>query len=99
MSSHKDKITKLTQILEEWDYKLDRLEHRVKGLPDEVQEAVEQKFQKLLSYRDSLKKKEKDLVNATEQAIEDIEYSIDEAVDTFKLIFEDIEVHAKIEGI
>jgi archaellum component FlaC len=99
MSSHKDKIAKLAQTLEEWDYKVDRLEHRVKDLPDELKAAVEKKYQKLLSLRDSLKEKEQTLISSSEHAVEEIEHSIEEVVDTFKLLFEDVEVHSKIEGI
>lgn len=99
MSSHKQQIAKLAQILEEWDYKVDRLEHRVKDLPDEIKAAVEKKYQKLLDLRDNLKRKEQELLDASEHAVEEIEESIDEAVDTFKLIFEDVEVHSKIEGL
>ena len=99
MSSHKDKIAKLTQTLEEWDYKVDRLEHRVKDLPDEIKAVAVKKYQKLLNFRDSLKEKEAELKNASEHAVEDIEKSIDEVVDTFKLLFEDIEVNSKIEGL
>ncbi len=99
MSSHKDKIAKFAQTLEEWDYKLDRLEHRVKDLPDEIQSVVEKKYQKLLDIRDSLKEKEEEFKHASENAIDDIEESIEEVVDTFKLLFEDVEVRSKIEGL
>tara|TARA_R110002167_G_scaffold22114_3_gene79542 strand:- start:797 stop:1096 length:300 start_codon:yes stop_codon:yes gene_type:complete len=99
MSSHKDKISKLAQTLEEWDYKLDRLEHRVKDLPDELQAVVEKKYQKLLGFRDSLKKKEQALVDASEEAFDEVEASIEDAVGTFKLLFDDVEVSTKIEGI
>jgi chromosome segregation ATPase len=99
MASHKDKINKLAQTLEEWDYKLDRLEHRVKNLPDEIQAAAEKKYQKLLDFRDSLKEKEQALIESSEQALEEIEDSIEETIDTFKLLFEDVEVNTKVEGI
>ena len=99
MSSHKDKIAKLAQTLEEWDYKVDRLESRIKDLPDELKAVAERKYQKLLDFRDILKEKETELINASEHAVEDIEHSIEEVVDTFKILFEDIEVNSKIEGL
>ena len=99
MSSHKDKISKLSQTLEEWDYKLDRLEHRVKDLPDELKAAAEKKYQKLLDFRDSMKKKEQALMDSSEQKLDEIEHSIEDAVSTFKLLFEDVEVNTKVEGI
>jgi len=43
MSSHHDRIAKLSKKLEEWDYKLDRLEHRIKDLPDELKAKSEAK--------------------------------------------------------
>jgi archaellum component FlaC len=99
MSSHKDNIAKLAQTLEEWDYKVDRLEHRIKDLPDELKAVAEKKYQKLLAVRDSLKEKEAKLKSASNDAVEDIEKSIDEVVDTFKLLFEEVEVNSKIEGL
>lgn len=99
MSSHQDKIAKLAQTLEEWDYKVDRLEHRVKDLPDELKAVVEKKYQQLLSIRDNLKKKEQALLNASEQVIDDAEHSIEEAVDTFKLLFDDVDVNTQVEGV
>lgn len=99
MSSHQSKIARLTQTLEDWDYKLDRLEHRVKDLPDELKAAAEKKFQKLLGFRDTLKKKEEALISASEDVVEDIEHSIEDTIDTFKLLFEDLEVNTKVEGI
>ena len=99
MSSHKDKINKLAQTLEEWDYKLDRLEHRVKDLPDEFKAATEKKYQKLLDYREALKQKQHDLIESSEQAFDEIEASIEDKVDTFKLLFEDVEVNTKVEGM
>ena len=99
MSSHKDKIAKLAQTLEEWDYKLDRLEHRVKDLPDELKAAADKKYQKLLDFRDSLKQKEQALINSSEETVEEIEHSIEDTVGTFKLLFEDVDVNTKVEGI
>jgi|TARA_R110001599_G_scaffold72427_3_gene201034 uncharacterized protein YoxC len=99
MSSHKAKINKLAQTLEEWDYKLDRLEHRVKGLPDELKAETEKKYQKLLDFRETLKQKEQALIESSGQAVNEIEASIEDTVDTFKLLFEDVEVNTNVEGI
>lgn len=98
MSSHHDQIAKLSKTLEEWDYKLDRLEHRVKDLPEELKAIAEKKYQKLLEFRDSFKAKEEALIDASEHALEEIEHSVEEAVDTFKLLFEDIDVDIEVEG-
>ena len=52
-----------------------------------------------MDLRDSLKEKEAKLKSASEHAVEDIEKSVDDVVDTFKLLFEDVEVNSKIEGL
>ena len=36
MSSHHEHIEKFAKKAEEWDYKLDRLQHRLKDLPEEI---------------------------------------------------------------
>ena len=56
-------------------------------------------YQKLLDFRETLKQKEQDLIESSEQAFDEIEASIEDTVDAFKLLFEDVEVNTKVEGI
>jgi len=98
MTSHHDQITKFTKTLEEWDYKVDRLEHRVKDLPDELREIAQTKYQKLISYRNDLQQKEAKLAESSEKGLLDVEHSIDEVWGTFKLLFEEVEMEVEVEG-
>jgi len=98
MSSHHDQIAKFTKTLEEWDYKVDRLEHRVKDLPDELREMAQAKYQKLVDYRTELKDKETQLKASSEQAVAEIEKSVSDVLDTFKLLFDDVEMEVEVEG-
>jgi len=98
MTSHHDKIEQLTERLEAWDYKVDRLESRVKGMPDELRKSAHKKFQKIKDYRLSLEEKEQALKEATEHAIDEVEGSFEEAWDTFKLLFEEVEMEIEVEG-
>jgi len=95
MTSHHDKIKQLTERLEAWDYKVDRLENRVKGMPDELRKNAQEKFQKI---KDFQQLKEQELKAATEHAVHEIENSFDEILDTFKLLFEDVEMEVEVEG-
>jgi uncharacterized protein YoxC len=98
MTSHHDKIEEITERLETWDYKVDRLESRVKGLPDELRIKALEKFQKIKDYQQSLQRKEQELKEATEHAVHEIENSFDEIWDTFKLLFKEIEMEVEVEG-
>ncbi len=98
MSSHHEKIDQLARRLEDWDYKIDRLEHRVKGLPDELRVAAQEKYQKIKDYQFSIQEKEQALKETTEHAIHDIEHSFEEVWNTFKLLFEEVEMDVEVEG-
>jgi len=91
MPSHQKIIEQITKRLEAWDYKIDRLESRVKGLPDELRASAHEKYQKLKQYQETLGERERALKATTEQAIHDVEDSFEEVWDTFKLLFEEVE--------
>jgi predicted nucleic acid-binding Zn-ribbon protein len=99
MTSHHDKIEQITERLEEWDYKVDRLESRVKSMPDEMRTNALEKFQKIKDYQQSLQHKEQELKEAAEHAIDDIESAFDEIWDTFKLLFEEVDMEVEVEGL
>jgi len=98
MTSHHDQIAKFTKTLEEWDYKVDRLEHRVKDMPEELRSIAQQKYQKLLSYRTEIKQREESLLASSEHAVHEVEKSIEDVWGTFKLLFEDVEMDVEVEG-
>jgi archaellum component FlaC len=98
MTSHHDQIAKLAKTLEEWDYKIDRLENRVKDLPDELRAIAEAKYQKVLDFRNELQEKEENFIEVSESAVQEIEKSVASIADTFKLLFKDVEVAVEVEG-
>ena len=76
--------------LEEWDYKLDRLEHRLKDAPDEIREKVQQKAEQLKAQRGKLAEQEHRIQDAAEHAIEEIEDALKEGWATMQLLFEEV---------
>ncbi len=98
MSSHHEQIQKLAKTLEDWDYKIDRLEHRVKDLPEELRSIAQNKYQKLLDYRAELKAKEEKIIESSEHAVHEIEKSIEDYANTFSLIFKEVEMDVQVEG-
>jgi len=97
MASHHELIKDLTDKLEEWDYKLDRLEHRARDLPKDLRTEVEAKLEKLKSYRAKLEDAEQALRNDTDKAVHEVEASIEDVWDTVKLLFEEIELDVKVD--
>ncbi|MBK8973489.1 MAG: hypothetical protein IPM37_19870 [Hahellaceae bacterium] len=99
MSSHHTAIQKFSQKLEELDYTLDRLEHRLQDLPGEIKASASIKVQKLRDYRAELQEKEKALLEQSEEKLHNVEAVIDDALDTVKILFEDIQIDMKVEGV
>ena len=98
MTSHRDKIEQLSARLEGWDYKIDRLEHRVKGMPDELRLNVQEKYQKIKDYQQTLLQKEQEMKDAAEHAVHEIEGSFEEVWSTFTLLFDEVEMEVEVEG-
>lgn len=98
MSSHHQKIEQISQLMEEWDYKIDRLEHRIQGLPAELNEEIQEKYQQLKAYRSSLQEKQHALKEAPAHIVEEIADYLDDAKDAIKLLFEDIETDITVDG-
>lgn len=98
MSSHHQKIEQISQLMEEWDYKIDRLEHRIQGLPAELNEEIQEKYQQLKAYRSSLQEKQHTLKEAPAHIVEEIAEYLDDAKDAVKLLFEDIETDITVDG-
>lgn len=85
--SHSELIEKIKAQLEEWDYELDRMEHRAA----DAQTELKSKYHQLL---DDLKEKRTELVNkldqyedAAEDALEDLKEGLEMAWDSIKLGF------------
>ena len=85
--SHSELIEKVKAQLEEWDYELDRMEHRAEA----VQADLKSKYHQLL---DELKNKRTELIDkldqyedAAEDALEDLKEGVEMAWDSIKLGF------------
>lgn len=97
MSSHHELIEELTQLLEEWDYKLDRMTHRVADLPKEMQQQTKEQLQKLKDFRESIRVQEKELRGAASKSVSELEDLLDVAQDTFVLLYSDLTPQMKVE--
>ena len=85
--SHSELIEKIKAQLDEWDYELDRMEHRA----EDAQAELKSKYHELLA---DLKEKRIELLNrmdqyedAAEDAIEDLKEGLEMAWDSIKLGF------------
>lgn len=87
MASHEEYIQKLRNQLEEWDYELDRLEHRVEDLGNEARERAKQKLEDAREYRREVEGKLKKLESAAGEALQDIRDGIELAWDGLKTGF------------
>lgn len=87
MASHEEYIQKLRKQLEEWDYELDRLEHRVEDLGNEARERAKQKLEDAREYRRDVEGKLKKLEGAAGEALQDIRDGIELAWDGLKTGF------------
>lgn len=85
MSSHKSFIDQLTNQLEKWDYDLDRLEHRLNDISDELKEKLDNTVAQLKSDRKELIEKVQKYEQAGEDAIEDLKEGLDIAWDSIKM--------------
>lgn len=97
MSSHHELIEELSQLLEDWDYKLDRLTHRVVDLPKDVQQQTNDQLQKLKDFRESIRVQEKAIRNKASHSVDELEELIDLAQDTFVLLYSDLTPQVKVE--
>lgn len=85
MSSHKAFINKISSQLEKWDYDLDRLEHRVEGISDDLKEQLNKTITELKSSRSALSEKVSEYEQAGEDAVEDIKEGLEIAWDSIKM--------------
>jgi DNA repair exonuclease SbcCD ATPase subunit len=97
MSSHHELIEELAELLDEWDYKLDRLSHRVADLPKEVQQQTRDQLQKLKDFRENIRVQEKELRSKATKSVDELEELIDIAQDTFVLLYSDLTPQIKVE--
>lgn len=87
MASHEEYIRKLRSQLEEWDYELDRLEHRMEDLGTEARERAKQKIEDARDYRRDVEGRLKKLESAAGDALQDIRDGIELAWDGLKTGF------------
>lgn len=87
MASHHEYVQKLRNQLEEWDYELDRLEHRLEDLGNEGRRRAEEKLEEARQYRRDVEGKLKKLESSTGNALEDIREGLELAWDGLKTGF------------
>ena len=84
MSSHQEYIDRLRKQLEEWDYELDRLEHRVRDLADQARERAKKQLESARGYRQDVEKKLERLEDSANHALEDLRDGLEIAWDGIK---------------
>ena len=97
MSSHHAQIKLITDKLEEWDYKLDRLEHRLKDLPESVKQKSHEKLELLRGKRVKLLERKEALQSGAGDAVHEVEDSLEAIWGGAKLLFEEIELDVNVE--
>ena len=97
MSSHHQQIQNLAELLEEWDYKIDRLEHRVRDFPQELSNTLYGKYDRLKAFRSDLLKKERDLESRAQKGIHLLDDTIKETLNSMDILFQDIELDVNVE--
>lgn len=97
MSSHHQQIQNFADLLEEWDYKIDRLEHRVRDFPQELSNTIHDKYDRLKAFRSDLLKKESDLEDRAQRGIHSLDDKIKETLNSMDILFQDIELDVNVE--
>lgn len=87
MTSRQEYIDRLRKQLEEWDYELDRLEHRLEDLTDEAHSRARQKLEEAREYRHDVEGRLRKLEEAAGNALEDIRNGLEIAWDGLKTGF------------
>lgn len=95
MSSHKDLIAKLGKTLEEWDYQIDRLEHRVQGAPAELKSRLDDKMKSVQKYKAIVKDKISEIEKASNTAVDELNKTADDAWSSLKTAYDDLKSEFK----
>jgi chromosome segregation ATPase len=87
MSSHQEYIDRLKKQLEEWDYELDRLSHRVEDLGQDARQQAKQKLEDAKAYRSEVEGKLKKMEQAAGDALDDLREGVEIAWEGLKTGF------------
>ena len=87
MSERRDFIKRAKQQLEDWDYQLDRFEHRVEDLAREAQDKARALLRDAREQRSKLKDKLESVESHSEAAWEDIKDGAEIAWDGLKTAY------------
>lgn len=87
MPSQHEYVNRLRQQLEDWDYQLDRLEHRVQDLGNDARDRAKQKLADVRRYRADVEARLKKLESAAGDALEDVRDGLEIAWDGLKTGF------------
>lgn len=80
-------IDRIRRQLEDWDYQLDRFEHRVEDLGHELRARAQARVQEFRGKRHELEQRLGELEKASERALEDLKDGIELAWDGLKTGF------------
>src|SRR5690554_7807720 len=80
-------IDKMRNQLEDWDYQLDRFEHRVKDMRAELQNKAKVRIEEFRDKRRELEARVAELEKSSERALEDLRDGVELAWDGLKTGF------------
>lgn len=83
--SRKEYVEKLKNQIEEWEYDLNRLEHRIDDVQEDLKEKYKVAVKDLKVKKDEMLEKAKHVESSTEEAWDDLKNGIEMAWDSLKL--------------
>ncbi|MDX1805180.1 MAG: hypothetical protein R3292_14005 [Alcanivorax sp.] len=84
MSSHQQRIEKISDKLKNWDYQLDRLEHRLIDLSDDARQRANETLTTLKEQRQQLASRLEESRNSAGEMLDELKQSMDKAADDLK---------------
>jgi len=85
MNRPSDYLQHLRQRLEDWEYQLDRFQHRMEDISEELRDQARERLAELRQRSEALRAKIADLESRGELALEDIRDGLDLAWDGLRL--------------
>lgn len=84
MSAHQDLIEKISNRLKDWDYQLDRLEHRISDLTGDAKQAARQRLEEARTHRQELRQKLDQAKGEAEQTLDSVRDNLESGFNNLK---------------
>ncbi|EKF76055.1 hypothetical protein A11A3_01135 [Alcanivorax hongdengensis A-11-3] len=84
MASHQQRIEKISETLKNWDYQLDRLEHRLIDLSEEARQQAKEALADLKEQRKQMATRLEEGRSQAGEMLEDFKDGMEKTMDDFK---------------